>query len=378
MATNLCSEKWIKRKSWPRSPRRARAIRVADLFSGCGGLSLGTFEAVRRNGRKFKIVLALDVDETAIGIYRANFSVGPKVARTDDISELFAGRIFSRMTSKEIKLRKTCGRVDLLIAGPPCQGHSDLNNSSRRLDPRNSLYLRVVRAVKIFRPKAIIIENVPAVIHDRGRVVARATSGLEALGYRVTADLIEAHEIGLAQTRRRHILVAVQDSKFDFGFLEKLKPQKARTVRHYIGDLTGLNGGRIPLFDFASEMSKKNRTRALFLYKTKRYDLPNYLRPACHRDFEHSYVSMYGRLRWNKPAQTITSGFGSMGQGRFLHPSSCRTLTPHEAARLQGFPDFFRFNTVSARTALQTTIGNAVPPKLAAIFIDRLIECGHL
>ncbi len=102
------------------------------------------------------------------------------------------------------------------------------------------------------------------------------------------------------------------------------------------------------------------------------HDLPNRLRPPCHQG-DHSYVSMYGRLKWKEPAQTITSGFGSLGQGRFMHPSLCRTLTPHEAARIQGFPDYFTFDAAVTRTELSVIIGNAVPPALAATLIARLI-----
>lgn len=346
------------------------------MFSGCGGLSLGANEAARRNGLKFRVVLAVDLDVDALAVYRANFGVDAHTARTADVSSMFAGRLPAKLSGAEKRLRKKCGRVDLLMAGPPCQGHSDLNNSSRRQDPRNSLYLRVVRAAKVLRPKVVIIENVPSVIHDKGRVVARATNGLKALGYEISARLVEAEAVGLAQTRRRYFLVAVKGKALDLSFLDPTKPAKPKTVRDYIGDLVGLNGSRLPVFDFASGMSKVNRRRVNYLYRHRLRDLPNPQRPKCHRG-DHSYVSMYGRLAWTKPAQTITSGFGSMGQGRFLHPSKRRTLTPHEAARLQGFPDFFKFSKISSRTALHTTIGNAVPPKLVAIFIDRLIRHGH-
>ena len=74
---------------------------------------------------------------------------------------------------------------------------------------------------------------------------------------------------------------------------------------------------------------------------------------------------MYGRLNWQLPAQTITSGFGSIGQGRYMHPSLARALTPHEAARIQGFPDYFDFSAVVKRAGLATMIGNAVPPALS-------------
>ena len=109
-----------------------------------------------------------------------------------------------------------------------------------------------------------------------------------------------------------------------------------------------------------------------WLLENDAYDLPNRLRPPCHQG-DHSYVSMYGRLKWGEPAQTITSGFGSLGQGRFMHPSIPRTLTPHEAARLQGFPDYFTFDSAVNRTQLAIIIGNAVPPLLAHTLIGRLI-----
>jgi DNA (cytosine-5)-methyltransferase 1 len=82
---------------------------------------------------------------------------------------------------------------------------------------------------------------------------------------------------------------------------------------------------------------------------------------------------MYGRLRWNMPAQTITTGFGSMGQGRYIHPSQQRTLTPHEAARLQTFPDFFDFDAVKSRGSWARMIGNAVPPLVVLQFAARLL-----
>jgi DNA (cytosine-5)-methyltransferase 1 len=81
---------------------------------------------------------------------------------------------------------------------------------------------------------------------------------------------------------------------------------------------------------------------------------------------------MYGRLRWDAPAQTITSGYGSMGQGRYVHPGRRRTLTPHEAARLQTIPDWFTFDSAGTRTELARMIGNAVPPLLGAA-IGRLM-----
>jgi DNA (cytosine-5)-methyltransferase 1 len=108
------------------------------------------------------------------------------------------------------------------------------------------------------------------------------------------------------------------------------------------------------------------------LLQEKLYDLPNNLRPKCHQN-DHSYKSMYGRLRWNLPAQTITSGFGSIGQGRYMHPTQPRALTAHEAARIQGFPDYFDFSPVGKRGDLATMVGNAVPPALSREVGDALL-----
>jgi DNA (cytosine-5)-methyltransferase 1 len=110
-----------------------------------------------------------------------------------------------------------------------------------------------------------------------------------------------------------------------------------------------------------------------YLLDRGEYDLPNELRPPCHQG-DHSYKSMYGRLKWDEPAQTITSGFGSIGQGRYMHPERARALTAHEAARIQGFPDYFDFSSCPTRSALATMIGNAVPPALAASLIGAYLS----
>jgi DNA (cytosine-5)-methyltransferase 1 len=120
-------------------------------------------------------------------------------------------------------------------------------------------------------------------------------------------------------------------------------------------------------------LSAENLARARFLLTTGLVDLPNSLRPACQR-VDHKYKSMYGRLSWDRPAQTMTTGFGSPGQGRYLHPSKPRTLTPHEAARIQFFPDWYDFSAIQHRNHLARAIGNAVPPKLAFVLALYLLS----
>src|SRR5437879_10741557 len=127
-------------------------------------------------------------------------------------------------------------------------------------------------------------------------------------------------------------------------------------------------------YDSPSRANAENTRRIGLLFDRKLYDLPNAFRPKCHSEKEHSYVSMYGRLRWGLPAQTITTGFGSMGQGRYVHPQRRRTLTPHEAARLQTFPDWFDFGQDTPRGVLAKAIGNAVPPLLMVKLGQHLVS----
>ena len=128
-----------------------------------------------------------------------------------------------------------------------------------------------------------------------------------------------------------------------------------------IHDLLNVKNGAA--FDTPNQRSEENRKRMAYLFDHGLYDLPNTQRPECHRDREHRYTSVYGRLRWDRPAQTITTGFRAMGQGRYVHPQRRRTITPHEAARLQTLPDWLDVGEAD-RGVLAKAIGNAVPPLL--------------
>src|SRR5204863_791570 len=118
------------------------------------------------------------------------------------------------------------------------------------------------------------------------------------------------------------------------------------------------------LLDEPCASAPQTRRRIDVLFDNDLWDLPNEHRPTCHASGKHSYRSIYGRLRWDQPAQTITTGFYSMCMGRNVHPARRRTITAHEAARLQGIPDWFSFSDVERRGELARLIGNAVPPKL--------------
>jgi DNA (cytosine-5)-methyltransferase 1 len=293
-----------------------------------------------------------------------------------DVGSLLDGDLGAAITPTERALKKRLGEFQLGLAGPPCQGHSDLNNHTRRADPRNALYAKVARAAAILEPKMLCVENVPAVRNDRGGILDTTKAELDRLGYLVADAFIDMELIGIPQRRRRHFLLACAPGYGDPQFLlsrlfdHPCSDHLPRSVRWAIDDLKNVRSDGI--YDAASTPNAKNRDRISYLFEHGRFNLPNSLRPQCHRVVEHTYNSMYGRLRWGKPAQTITSGYGSMGQGRYVHPGRRRTLTPHEAARLQTIPDWFTFEFASTRTALARMIGNAVPP-LLAMGIGRLV-----
>lgn len=356
-----------KSQAW-QGPLRG-SVRGADLFSGCGGLSLGAREASLALGRRFEAVLAIDENPTNLKVYQTNFN--PSFAINDDIWTVLTGEIGERLQSEEKALRKKLGSVDILLAGPPCQGHSDLNNHTRRKDKRNKLYERVARFAEVAEPTHILIENVPTIVHGKDKALDNTIERLVLLGYKVDTRVVNLAALGVPQRRKRHLLIASNRAISISEIVERHKVSEERSVRWAIADLA--REAHTGILTMPSILHEDNLRRIDYLMRTGRYDLPNRFRPVCHQD-EHSYVSMYGRLRYDEPAQTITSGFGSPGQGRYIHPTCRRTLTPHEAARLQFFPDSFDFSSVESRGAIATMIGNAVPALLSYVFALEILS----
>lgn len=344
---------------------------VVDLFCGAGGLTLGVVEACRALGKSVKIPLAVDFEEKAQAVFKANFPHANAIV--GDVGDIFsAGPANDALTPAERALAKSIGAVDVLVGGPPCQGHSDLNNYSRRNDPKNSLYYLMARAAYVLKPRAILIENVLGARHDRSGVVDRTIKALADLGYDIDVATIDLVDIGVPQKRRRLVILAT---------LKVENPGVANIVDAYRTsekDLAwAIKDIEVPGFDSLvntpSIPSKDNKKRIDYLFDNHVDDLPDRLRPPCHQHGNHTYKSVYGRLSWNQPSQTVTSGFYSMCMGRYVHPSQRRTLTAREAARLQFFPDYFTFEAAGSRTAIAKIIGNAVPPKLSFAIAHRLL-----
>lgn len=363
-------------KKKPRSFGK-KTIRTVDLFAGCGGLSLGISEACRRMKFNHSIELALEWDQDALDILE--FNLKPKNTICGDIVEHLDGKLGAKKLTKNeqalIKKYPNILNIDILSGGPPCQGYSNLNNHTRGDDDRNELYLRMVRAAEVLKPVSIIIENVQAVTRSKSKVVQRAIKHLKKLSYDVDSQVIEGVKNGVPQMRKRHFLLASKGHKVEFEMMSTIPREQNRTLKWAIEDLKNLNGKRKNKFSVSNKANSVNQERMNWLIENDEYELPNHLRPNCHKN-GHTYPAVYGRMYWNKPSPTITSGFMCNGRGRFTHPFAypARTLSPHEAARVQTFPDWFDFNT-EKRTVITKTLGNAVPPILAMNVTFLLFQC---
>ena len=199
---------------WMRVTNRPRAI---DLFSGCGGLTLG----LKRAG--FDVLSAVEIDPIAIRTYRANHrSVAVKHV---DIRKLSASGL-----RKELGLR--LGELELLAGCPPCQGFSTLrtrNGANRNRDTRNSLIQEMLRFVRAFLPRAVMMENVPRLVeHEPFRNFCR---GLRKLGYRLVYGIKDAARYGVPQRRRRLILFASRRIRYPICCRGALRPHRKERYR---------------------------------------------------------------------------------------------------------------------------------------------------
>ena len=361
--------------SYSTSSTSDRTIKIADVFCGAGGLSYGVRDAVKGCGLRAESVLAVDIEPTAIEVYRRNFD--PRYFSTRNlwtsITKSYTTRnqrsTFSgppKLLTNELEASKE--GVDILLGGPPCEGHSTSNNITRRNDPRNKYYVVMPAIAVALNAKVVIVENVPGVRNDERSVLSSARELFHTSGYQVDEAIVDAVSLGLPQTRRRHILVACRGRSPDLRSSVEALVRPHRGLKWAIGDL--MNTESDDALDTGAELSDVNRRRIKYLFDNDEYDLPNEQRPASHRN-GHTYPSIYGRLRWDAPSGTITTGFNTPGRGRYIHPEQQRTITPHEAARIQGFPDAFEFKLINGdiptRTSLANMIGDAVPPQMGYV-----------
>jgi len=318
-----------------------------DLFCGCGGLTLGLKQA------GFRVVWAVDDDSLAVETYRVNH---PEVlVRETDIRAL-------RPEHVGTELGLAVGELALLAGCPPCEGFSTLrtlNGSKRVTEEKNDLVLHFLRFARAFEPKAIMLENVPALADDwRFAVLVASLSGM---GYRTEHRVLNAAEYGVPQRRRRLILLASKAGAIPFAVPETNR----RTVRDAIAGMPAVGKSGDPLHDRRTRPRKarvRNLIRAVPANGGSRGALGKRRQLECHREFD-GFHDIYGRMAWDEVAPTITSGCVNPSKGRFLHPIRHRAITLREAALLQTFPPSYFFSLRRGKYAAADLIGNALPPE---------------
>lgn len=320
-----------------------------DLFCGCGGLTVGLKEA------GFKVLGAVDIDTLSMQTYKANH---PEVTTWEkDIREI---NPFDVMTQLHLGI----GELDLLAGCPPCQGFSTmrtLNGAFNIDDPRNDLLAEFSRFVEAFRPRSIMMENVPGLAKNRR--FAEFTFKMKDLGYKGNHNILNTAAYGVPQRRLRLIYMA------GHGAIIKFAPQgnKCVTVQDAIGNMPQAGKSGDPLHDLPEKRSPKVLERISKIPKNggSRKDLPEEFKLDCHKICT-GFKDVYGRMAWESVAPTITGGCYNPSKGRFLHPDEDRAITMREAALLQGFPPEYRFPISNNKTAIALMIGNALPPPFIA------------
>lgn len=380
-------------------------FRVLDLFCGPGGLSFG----FRMAG--FHIAAGVDMDPWSCETYRFNFP-GSTVLQAD----------LRKLEADNDGLPED---IDVIIGGPPCQGFSTVGrvkiaslakNSICKLedalprfidDPRNALYKEFVRMIDSRRPAFFVMENVPGLLsHHDGRIAELIRQDFEGIGYRTRAALLNAADFGTPQVRRRVFFIgnrlglpnplpiATQGQNTDTPmFGASLK--RHVSVCEAIGDLASLgNGGgaeeqpylRPPESEYqqwarqGSEILFNHRARHHTERDLKIFDMLK--DGVCYKDLPDEYKpyrddifgDRFKRLDPARPSWTVMAHLEKDGY-MYIHPSRNRTITVREAARLQGFPDTFKF--MGSRTQQFKQVGTAVPPLLAravAVEIRKALE----
>jgi DNA (cytosine-5)-methyltransferase 1 len=331
-------------EKWAAVGRRYRHLLALDLFSGCGGLSLG----LKRAG--FRVLGGVEIDSVAADSYELNHP-DVHLLRKDVLL------VKARTWRKQLGLEE--GELDLLAGCPPCQGYSSLrtrNGGKQNRDRRNSLVREMLRFARAFKPKAVMMENVPGLMGKAA--LLDLERGLRRLGYKVRCEVRDAQFYGVPQRRKRLILVAGRG----FHIPLAVGRENSLTVRKALAGLKRVRASGDRLHDLPERRSArmKETIRAIPKNGGSRSALAEQRR--CHQRCD-GFKDTYGRMAWDEKAPTITGGCFNPSKGRFLHPRSNRCITMREAAMLQGFPRRYQFAPRAGKQALALMIGNALPPE---------------
>lgn len=374
-------------------------LNFIDLFSGCGGFSLGLEWA------GLKCLAAIDFNESAIQTFRANHPEVPHALVKD----------LTKFAPKELDKLLDSQRVDLIVGGPPCQGFSkarqvDGANHGERLidDPRRDLYKEFLRYVVYYQPSVFVMENVPGIRSAAGgEFFTRVQVQSRELGYRVIPYEVKAWRFGVPQKRVRQLIIGtrrelplfipdrhIRATHADPTAENPNGLQPAVVLGEAIGDLPEINAGDEQFerrYDTDLRRTHVSRFGRRYVYDVLQAHKTKHLtghsaRPHSQRDLRDfcrlregetsrealargvemefpydrdSFKDRYTRQHRDRLCSTIVAHLKKDGL-MFIHPTQPRSLTPREAARIQSFPD--NFILPAQRTNAYAEVGNAVPP----------------
>jgi DNA (cytosine-5)-methyltransferase 1 len=379
------------------------SLTAVDLFCGAGGASLGLARA------GWDLRLATDVDPTCSLTHQENLA-GEFL--TANLRTVDADKVISAAGIEP-------GQLDLLFAGPPCQGFSIIG-SRVVWDERNNLFKEVLRLAAEVRPRCVVIENVPGLVTlGKGAYLHAILEGLRGKGYEAACAELLAAEYGAPQMRWRLIVIGWRKDLGippGYGFprptvgnaqigdllpnctiprwqlkdfvttaeaISDLPPVAAGDeATHYVGPpvgpyqemmRAGLNGQLSN--HYAAQLSAANLARLAHIRPGQDWrDLPRDLLPSgMQRALRKDHTRRYRRMTWEGVPRAVITRFRDPKSGEYIHPEQDRTITIREAARLQGFPDSFVFH--GGRTSQYEQVGNAVPVQLAEAIASEIGRC---
>lgn len=345
---------------------------LIDLFSGCGGVTQGFKE------QGFQVLAAVEWDPSAAQTYRKNH---PEViVYEDDIRNVQPKEVMERCGLRREQLT-------VLSVCAPCQPFSRQNRLSKE-DERTKLVLETLRFAAIFRPKYMLMENVPGLNKGQNkRILDRLIKALrENLKYTVLEpQVVDAVDYGVPQFRKRlillcsrdHVTLSIPDTTHVSPKEEQQSKDVWRTVKDSFEGIHRLASGKKSRTDPLHQSRNHtplNLERLMHIPRNggSRHSLPEHLQLACHKKGGTGYNDVYGRMDFYKPANTLTTGCTNFTKGRYAHPTANRAITLREAARLQTFPDSYQF--VGNYDQISTQIGNAVPVGLAETFAKHFYQ----
>lgn len=343
-------------------------MNVADLFSGVGGMS----EGFRMAG--FHIKFAIEFDKDIAVSFRCNHPETEVIA--EDICKV------------DVKaLHKKYPSIDVVMGGPPCQGFSQKGKRLSLDDPRNFLFQQFVRFVKEFKPKYFVLENVPNIVTtSNGFFKNQIVEAFENIGYVVKYGILCAADFGVPQDRHRAVFIGQR------GKLEVTLPKPNgihTTIKDAIYDLPFLGSGegseestydKEPFSDYQCLMRKDSHI--LYNHVATKHNALALKRLAMipkgagkevlppEERTKSIYSGTWSRMIEDEISVTITTRYDTPSSGRFTHPILDRCITTREAARIQSFPDTFRF--YGNKTSQMKQVGNAVPPLLAKAIAEEI------